>query len=737
VSADISERKRIEAALVERTRQLEAVRMVSEEIARELDLTRLLRLITRRAAELVGAASGVVWLQEPEPEGLVPWAWHGLADWVAQAHHPLGEGVVGEAARRREGFIVNDYPRSPYGGAGPGRLLLERGGVARILAEPLLYRDRLVGVITVHDHGGGRPFAEHDRALLAMFADQAAVAIENARLYTEAARERRAAQVIAELARTINASLDLRTILERVAEAARELGGADLARIAVHDEASGAMLLRHWTGTRWHGYHDALRVEPGKGSGGRVLLSGRPFRTENYAADPRITKDYIAGVAEEGVLAQLVVPIRRDDRIEGLLYVDRRSSRPFTDWEEATLTALADHAAVAIGNFRLLKRTEAARADAEAANRMKDEFLATLSHELRTPLNAVMGWIRLLAVGGLDAGTAARGLEAIERNARLQAQLIDDLLDVSRIVTGKLRVHVRTVALPEVVQAAVETVRPAAAARHIQLEITFEPSVGPVAGDPQRLQQVAWNLLSNAVKFTPPAGRIEVRLARVGTLAELSVRDTGQGIAPEFLPHVFDRFRQADSTTTRAHGGLGLGLAIVRHLVELHGGTVRAESPGPGQGATFTVSLPLAGLRASAGEVAPQEPMASERILVGVRVLVVDDQPDQRDLLATMLGRFGADVVTAESAAAARRLVTEASPDVLVCDIGMPGQDGLALIREVREQRPGQRVPAVALTAYARPEDREAAVAAGFAEHLAKPVEPDTLVHTIARLIRA
>ena len=392
---------------------------------------------------------------------------------------------------------------------------------------------------------------------------------------------------------------------------------------------------------------------------------------------------------------------------------------------------------------QLLVREQAARAEAEAASRMKDEFLATLSHELRTPLNAMLGWAQLLRTRKFNEATAARALETIDRNTKSLSQLIEDVLDVSRIITGKLHLHVRPVELVPVIEAAIETVLPAANAKNIGIEVRFDSSSATVLGDANRLQQVVWNLLSNAVKFTPKGGQVEVRLEVIDSRAEIRVSDTGQGISPEFLPYVFDRFRQADSTTTRSHGGLGLGLAIVRHLVELQGGTVHAQSPGVGQGATFIVNLPLRAVCIAAsnaesvqGMVRDEVATLSPGILNGLRILVVDDEADARELLSTILGQYGADVTAVARASEVLKVLQQLKPNVLVSDIGMPGEDGYALIRKVRllNAEQGGQIPALALTAYARAEDRLHALAAGFQLHIPKPVNPEELVAVVANL---
>jgi signal transduction histidine kinase/ActR/RegA family two-component response regulator len=397
--------------------------------------------------------------------------------------------------------------------------------------------------------------------------------------------------------------------------------------------------------------------------------------------------------------------------------------------------------AMAMENALLYRQAEGARAEAEVANRAKDEFLATLSHELRTPLTAILGWARILRKEEVDDPTRVRGLEVIERNVQSQSRLIEDVLDVSRIITGKMQLNVRRIEMRGVIDAAIESVRPAAEAKKIDLVPVVE---GPAAikGDAERLQQVVWNLLSNAIKFTPNGGRIEARLRTRGEQVDLEVTDSGKGIPSEFLPYVFDRFRQADSSSTRAHGGLGIGLALVRHLVELHGGNVSARSGGEGKGSTFAISLPVAGPAADPGDLAPVPAATVSRVSVtglptleGLRVLVVDDEADARDLIGVILRRRGAEVTAAASVAEALEAVERSRPDVLVSDISMPESDGYELIRELRQRASGSgAVPAVALTAYARSQDRERALASGFQLHLAKPVEPDDLILAVADL---
>lgn len=387
---------------------------------------------------------------------------------------------------------------------------------------------------------------------------------------------------------------------------------------------------------------------------------------------------------------------------------------------------------------QLLLRAERARSEAEAANRIKDEFLATLSHELRTPLTSLLGWSSVLREAKRDEKILTQGLDAIDRNARVQAQLIDDLLDVSRIVSGKLNLDVRPLDIASVARAAINVVQPAADAKGITLDYYSEPGLGAISADSARLHQIIWNLLSNAVKFTPHGGKICVRVEQMGSNARVTVKDTGQGIEPEFLPRVFDRFRQADSSTTRSFGGLGLGLAIVRHLVELHGGTVSAQSEGVGNGATFSATFPLLADRTEPVTVAHASEASSTdtHSLDGLRVLLVDDEPEARQIISTVITRTGAEVKTCESAHEALAELSEWKPDVILSDIAMPEQDGYTFIRQVRSlpRDKGGDIPAAALTAYARDIDRRQALAAGYQMHIAKPIGASQLITMIARL---
>ena len=498
------------------------------------------------------------------------------------------------------------------------------------------------------------------------------------------------------------------------------------------------------------------------------------FATERNPIRLDESNDLILDTSDESVRSLLAAPITSNSGVSGWFYfLNKRDADSFSEADERLAATMATHVAVAYENAmlyteaqnhatelrmemavrkqaederaRLLVREQAARAEAEAANRGKDEFLAVLSHELRTPLTAILGWSHLLRTRHLEDADLSRGLDTIERNARSQAQLIDDLLDVSRIITGKLQIERMPVDLVSIIETTIDSLRLAFEAKSIRLEVFDTREKCVVIGDQNRLQQILWNLLSNALKFTPRGGQISVSFARVDSRMRVSVADTGVGINPEFVPFIFDRFRQADGSTTREHGGLGLGLAIVRHLVDLHQGSIEVQSEGKGCGATFTVTLPLA-TEASAN-AQPEASVFSysqdspepepDLVLQGVKVLVVDDEADSRDLLSAILTQSGGDVRCSESAAAAIETICEWDPDLLVSDIGMPNEDGYTLIRKLRNLKSARarEIPAVALTAYATDEDRMQALSAGFQVHLAKPIEPETFVSSLATVL--
>jgi len=460
-----------------------------------------------------------------------------------------------------------------------------------------------------------------------------------------------------------------------------------------------------------------------------------PIILARLRAGKRIEHYETVRVRKDGRLIDISLTVSPIKGPDGKIVGASKIARDIT--EQRQIRAKAEKAAAE--NERLYRQ-------AEESSRLKEEFLATISHELRTPLSAILGWARMLRLNQLSPDNTAKALDTIERNARAQAQLVDDLLDVSRNITGKLRMDVRPADPNSFIDAAVEAVRPAAEAKGVRVQKVMDTGLLSIPGDPVRLQQVVWNLLSNAIKFTPREGRVQIRSERVNSHLEIVVSDTGQGISPDFLPHVFDRFRQADQKTSRQHGGMGLGLAIVRHLVELHGGMVRAESDGEGKGATFTVMLPITpiyqvdttGSRVHPGARDLLPPADSTDRLDGLTILVVDDEADTRELLKQGLEYCGATVTVAESAAEAMELIKTAVPDVLISDVGMPGTDGYAFIRQIRKLSPqqGGRVAAIALTAYTRIEDRLHALRAGYDMHVPKPVELTELIAVAASVVR-
>ncbi|HET6861569.1 MAG TPA: ATP-binding protein, partial [Pyrinomonadaceae bacterium] len=478
------------------------------------------------------------------------------------------------------------------------------------------------------------------------------------------------------------------------------------------------------------------------GPNSRALRLAQVIITNDYIKAIRGHPSVIVG-PDDGLRTQssMAIPMSVMGRIIGTVEVQSYKSDAYRRQHATAMAMAANLTAVAIENIRLLKLERSAKESAEESNRLKDEFLATVSHELRTPLTAILGWSRLLESGALSGPAELQAIDTIWRNAKAQAQIIDDILDVSRIITGNLYMDLHPVDLGPVIENAVNVVRPTADAKSIKIECELSRIAAVVSGDANRLQQVVWNLLSNAVKFTNSGGRVNVKLSQENASVMVSVSDTGQGIRREFLPYVFDRFRQADSTTTRQHGGLGLGLAIARHLIEIHGGTITAESEGAGKGATFVITLPWMESATNQAEFQTAgnvRPTKAPMLLAGVCVLVVDDDEDTLQLMATALTSRQAKVVAVSSAGEAIRAIEVNRPDVLISDIAMPGEDGYGLIERIRtmEQDYAASIPAVAITAYAKEEDRERALSSGFQLYLAKPVELTELISVVAQAAR-
>lgn len=562
---------------------------------------------------------------------------------------------------------------------------------------------------------------------------------------------------------------DLRSLLQAATDAATGIAGARQGAFLYHAQGDGdadtMFTLYTVSGGSPAGFEAFGAAGPnglfGPGVANRPAGLIRSADVTHDTCFAESTPPFGLPAGHPAVRSYLAVPVvGHSGELLGTMFFGHPEADVFSERTERIVRGIAAQAAVAIDNVRLyeaaqraaeerkvlLESERQARAEAERTSQMKDEFLATLSHELRTPLSAILGWAQVLRRGSRDQNDLQKGLQTIERNARAQAQLIEDLLDMSRITSGKVLLDMQAVAPASFIDAAVETVRPAADAKNIRIDKHYAADPGLVAGDPARLQQVVWNLLSNALKFTPRDGLVSIDLARNDTNVVITVRDNGAGIRPEFITHVFERFRQADASMTRRHGGLGLGLAIVKHLVEQHGGTVRADSAGEGKGASFTIELPLAkqqppasrsSARAAMILPTPQTPEMTVLDLSGIDVLVVDDDRDARELIKRILSDCGANVRIAASARDAFALFKERTPNLLISDLGMPEVDGFELLDWVRHlpREHGSQVPAIALTAFARSEDRLSALEAGFSAHISKPVEPSELIATVASVV--
>jgi signal transduction histidine kinase/ActR/RegA family two-component response regulator len=758
-------------SMLEQTRSARAETEALASIGRFLGQTLDSEVVAQRIVEsvriLLHLRTALLFRLEPASGDLVAVAVSGATPPPGEpaALVPAGTETAAAAVRERRPVFTADVLADPrIGQSAEAHAQVELSSYRTVLAVPLMIHDTVIGALALGDTAK-REFPEAEVQLVQAFADYAALAFENARLYSDTARQRRDAEVVAELAQSARAEAE--TMERRLAflvEAGEVLSSSlnyeatlmSLARLTVpyladwcaidmvqDDDSFSRLAVVHRDPAKDEAAGELRRRYPPAPGGAhglpRVLQTGRSeFRPLIAESTLDVADDEHRRVLLElGLTSYMCVPLVARGRTLGAIsFAYGTAGRRYSRDDLSLAEAVARRAAIAVDNARLFR-------DAEAASRAKDEFLATLSHELRTPLHAMLGWARMLRTGTLDEPTTARALETLERNTRLQAQLIEDLLDVSRIITGKLRIDARPVNVTSVIDAALESVRSAADAKGVHLEARTDPAAGPVSGDSDRLQQVAWNLLSNAIKFTPSGGRVQVHLEVGDGQVRIRVGDTGRGIRPDFLPHLFERFRQAEGPTARALGGLGLGLAIVRHIVELHGGTVRAESEGEGRGAMFTVELPLLAARDQAG--ADGTGAADRRagfeapdVLRGLRVLIVEDDEDARDLLTAILERCGASVTAVVSASEALAAFGRVRPQAVVSDVALPGEDGYTLIRKIRALAPeaGGRVPAIALTAHARAEDRQLALRAGFQMHVAKPIEPAEFLSVVATLAR-
>ncbi len=558
--------------------------------------------------------------------------------------------------------------------------------------------------------------------------------------------ERRAV-ALAEMSALLGSSIDYERTLPRLVRMAVPVLGDLCAVDLLHDDSGlRRVACAHADATRealvrkLGGRHTA---DPAAGGVADVIRTRRPVLVARATeADLRAAAqnaEQLALLRQLAPKSWIVTPLLAHERVLGAMTLAlTESARRYSRVDLAFATMIASHTAAAIENARLYREAEAARHASEAASRAKDEFLSTLSHELRNPLNAVYGWATLIERGQLGEAQTRRAVQIIVRNVDAQIRLVDDMLDMSRIVNGRMRLSVRPVDLPDLIENALEAVRHAAETKGIRLQSVLEAPGLLVSGDAGRLQQVVWNLLENAVKFTPKDGRVQIQLQRVRSHVEIVVSDTGQGIAPDALPYIFDRLRQGSSGSTRGQGGLGIGLGLVRHLVELHGGSVYAESGGVGQGATFVVKLPLMLADLREEPIARREgPAPDGPSLAGARVVVVDDDPTAVELIKEVLVQAGGEVIECRSTDEALRAIARQRPDALVSDIEMPGQDGYSLVRKLRALGPeqGGKIPAVALTAFGRSEDRVRSLRAGFNTHLTKPVDPAELTAIVASMI--
>jgi signal transduction histidine kinase/ActR/RegA family two-component response regulator len=729
----------------ERTEKLQALTI---DLATALTVNRIAEVTVSHGVDVVGARLGALWVLDVAGTHALLLGSTGSSSATAahfsrmrldlsppfaevvRTRTPLFFDSVEELTRR---YI--DVPASAWTALPPG--------VASYSVLPLVAAGAPLGVLIFGFDEGALDLPDQ-QAFLVLLAEQCAQALHRAELHESERRSRQEVELLYGLLDAISRTDDIDRVLERALDAICRALRLERASVLLLDDG-GVMRF-----SAWRGLSDDYRAAvEGHSPWSADAVDPEPILIADVAGEPSLAH-WMPLFQREGIAALAFFPLVHQHRLLGKFMVYSGAPRALTPAETRLGRLIASQVADALARTVAESRARSARVAAEAANRAKDEFLAAVSHELRTPLSAILGWAALLGDRQrTDEPTLRKGLEIIERNARAQAKIIDDILDVSRIITGKLVIDLHPVGLVGIVNDVLETVRAPASAKGIEVSFHHDPEPWSVVGDSERLRQVVWNLLSNAIKFTQHGGRVSVTLRHEQNAVAIDVTDSGKGISPEFLPHVFERFWQADATTTRREGGLGLGLAIVRHLVELHGGQVRAASPGLGRGATFTAVLPVSAERASVapGSSSPRAdavdrptppPPSAAHILADIRVLVVDDEPDARELLSEALARCGAHVRTVAGAPDALAAIADWSPDVLVSDIGMPDEDGYSLLRKVRGlAEPARRIPAIALTAYARPEDRQRALAAGFQLHVPKPVRSIDLARAVRDLHEA
>ncbi len=739
IARNITDRKRAESALADLQQRLLALVSASGVLLRSPQVADVVPATLTVARDLVTADGYAIWRRERDTN-----RWHimssaGISETFARESAWTDTPAIDDA------LVVEDVRSLPLLSSRQDAYRAE--GVESILVIPLAIGGQNTANLVFY-YRTRHSFTDVEVQAARALGNLAATALTTAELYDAQQQSRGESEFLAEAGAVLARSLDYETTLKEVAKlavpqiadwCAIDLVGAGNAiqRLAVaHRDPAKAALAKE--------FRERYPDDPNsRFSVTRVIRTGEPALLERLpdpsAVAPERRSAYLEVVGTLGIKSVMIVPLLVRQRTVGAMtFVAAESGRHYNASDLQLAKDVASRAALAVDNAR-------AYAEARRASQLKDEFLATLSHELRTPLNAIVGYARLLRAEVLSDERKVRAFEILERNATSLTQIVEDVLDVSRIIAGKVRLHVQPVELGSVVELAEASVRPAADAKGVRIQMSLDRDTPAVSGDPDRLQQVVWNLLANAVKFTPRAGLVQIELAQIESHVEIVVRDTGRGIPRAFLPHVFERFRQADSGFSREHGGLGLGLAICRDIVELHGGTIHAESDGEGTGATFRVTLPSVEARADGARREPRVERRRERETVpasskldGVRVLAVDDEEDTLTLLREILEGAGAAVTTVTSAEEALDMVHRSAPDVLIADIGMPGTDGFELILRVRALTDSRErtIPAAALTAYARSEDRVRTLRAGFQVHLAKPIDPEELVAAIADLAR-
>ena len=741
IARDITERTRAEALLAhaenaqaDLQRRLLTLVEASSSLMATPRLDAVLDHTIALARNLVAADAYAIWRQDVYAREWCAEASIGLSDELkADILATMSEDM--EELPFTEPLTFDNLESSPL--VARRREAYRRGGIKGLLIVPLTIRGRRCGTLvfySTHLHAFNAVEVQTARAI----GNLGAAAMTTAELYEEQHKSREQADFLVQVGTTLAGSLDYKETLTLLAHLAVPKiadwcaidmvdDDGNLQRLALAQIDKDRMRLAAEVQQRYYDPSSPYTAESVVKSGRSVIL---PHVSDAMLASAaRGDAERLQLVRALGLVSYMCIPITAHTRVVGAItLVSAESRRHFTDRDLQFVEQVAARAGLAVENAR-------AYVEARDANRLKDEFLATLSHELRTPLNTLLGYARMLTEGVIPAGKQQRAVEIIERNATSLSQIVADVLDVSRIISGKLRLELQPADLPSIVREAIETVRPAADAKSIRIVTMVESLDSVVQADAQRLQQVIWNLMSNAVKFTPQNGRIDVRVRQDEGDVVIEVTDSGIGIASDFLPFVFDRFRQADSRFSREHGGLGLGLAIARHIVEMHGGQIDVSSEGTGQGATFRVRLPTAAM-ASDATTRPSPPKMPTQRLAGIRVLAVDDQEDALAMLRDALEAAGADVTTAIDAEEAIKLIESAPPDVLVSDLGMPGMDGFELIRRVRGSSDvrAQRLPAAAITVYARPEDRALALESGFQAHMPKPVDLNEVVRVVGSL---